>query len=127
MKAKWTVLVVTMFASVFGLLGTPGKAAADAITIGKVTQQVTGKLQINGQGTFSVSGGTLVGTNMIVTDSNNNPVSTTVGINVNTEWSSISSTLPAGTYTVSATIITETIRGVMHTTQSQNTMPITIK
>jgi hypothetical protein len=95
---------------------------------------MVGALEIQGTGTFSVDPmRRLAKVNpieMIVKDNTGKVVSTTQGIipQGTTEWSSISDGLAKGTYTVSAQITTTDLMGNnSRTTQSQNTMQVTLK
>jgi hypothetical protein len=93
------------------LFGSQTDGRADAITLGSGS---VNKGVITCSGTFSVDvTRKLVGINMIVTDSNLKVVSTTPGTvpNGTTQWASNSSAQIAGTYTVTAEIMTTDLQG----------------
>lgn len=128
MKPKYLILV--FIATAFGLFGMPERAKTDAITVGRVSQ-VPGKLQISGNGTFSVDQGRqLKSITMNVLNLGGMNVSSTAGTvpKGTTEWASNSNVLPAGTYYVTVEITTTDAQGNNPiTTQGQNGMQITIK
>lgn len=134
MNAKWKYVLVVIVASAFNLFGTAGAVRADAITVGSATQVMSGGLQIQGTGTFSVDQGRRLASmnpiQMIVKDSTGKVVSTTQGTipQGTTEWGSISTTLSKGTYTVTAQISTVEMQGNNPMTiQSQNSIQVTLK
>jgi hypothetical protein len=129
MLTKSKCLVVVIAATAFGLFGMPQRVTADEITVGKASQ-VSGKLQIQGKGTFSVDpGNKLDSVQMVVLTLQGTQVSktkATVPMGT-TEWSAFSDTIPAGTYNVGAILTITTPLGKQFDVPSQNTIQITIQ
>ena len=108
MKTQWPYFVLTITMMAFGLFGTPMRASAqDVINITKATG---GKLQINASGTFTVgTGRKLLKINLVCTSGGN--AKRIEAAKSGTDWSVAMGALPAGTYDVSAEIITTDMCG----------------
>ncbi len=130
MIIKWKLAALVFVATALCLFGTPGRAKANAITVGRV-QQVQGQLKIEGNGTFSLNAGrTLDSIKMKVYNLGGQLVDDPVAIipQGTTEWAAVSKTLTAGqTYWVTAEIKSHDANGNSTTTQAQNGMQITIQ
>jgi hypothetical protein len=112
MKTQWPHLVFTIATMVFGLFGKPIQACAqDVINITKATG---GKLQINAKGTFTVgTGRKLLKINLVCKSGNTSRIMAAIS---GTDWNVTMGILPAGTYDVSAEIVTTNMCGEDETT-----------
>jgi hypothetical protein len=121
MKTQWSCLVVAVVATVFGLFGSPMRAAAqccpppccacpgatDLVNI-TAARKVTGQLQIEGSGTSTVGKNRKLKYVRLVATNSTTLVATRIAalVAANGDWSVAAGAVAAGTYNVSAEITT---------------------
>ncbi len=130
-KTQWTCLVVAIILTAFGLFDSPSRVTAqcpcpcpcpckqlNVVNI-KGAQQVPCKLQIEGSGTYAVATGyTLVKVNLVALNVNTLTTTRIQATVNNGEWSVPNGAVAAGTYDVSAEIVTKDPCGKEVTTKS---------